>query len=80
MDCGMLYGEEAYSIAICLNEFLGEKLHNKKFKSSLNISEKAIKKARRIYTTKADVGILSASRLKKLFHKMVTVTSEQTHS
>jgi two-component system CheB/CheR fusion protein len=67
---GCSTGEEAYSIAICLDEFLGETVHNKKIQIfASDISEKAIKKARAGIYTKADVGILSASRLKNYFTK-----------
>lgn len=67
---GCSTGEEAYSIAICLDEFLGEKVHNKKIQIfASDISEKAIKKARAGIYTKADVEILSASRLQNYFTK-----------
>jgi two-component system CheB/CheR fusion protein len=67
---GCSTGEEAYSIAICLDEFLGEKVHNKKIQIfASDISEKAIKKARAGIYTKADVEILSASRLENYFTK-----------
>ena len=67
---GCSTGEEAYSIAICLDEFLGEKAQNKKIQIfASDISEKAIKIARAGIYTKADVEILSASRIQNYFTK-----------
>ncbi|CAM3054203.1 chemotaxis protein CheB [Flavobacterium frigoris] len=67
---GCSTGEEAYSIAICLDEFLGEKAQNKKIQIfASDISEKAIKIARAGVYTKADVEILSASRIQNYFTK-----------
>ena len=63
-------GEEAFSIAICLHEFLGDKLSNTKIQIfATDISEKAIKKARAAIYTTADVEKLSASQLKNYFVK-----------
>ncbi len=69
---GCSTGEEAFSIAICLHEFLGEKLSNPKIQIfATDISEKAIKKARAAIYTKADVEKLSASQLKNYFIKNI---------
>jgi len=67
---GCSTGEEAYSIAICLHEFLGEKSAHPKIQIfASDISDKAIKKARAAIYTKADVGILSAIQVKNYFVK-----------
>ncbi len=67
---GCSTGEEAFSIAICLHEFLGEKLPDTRIQIfASDISEKAIKKARAAIYTKADVEILSANQLKNYFVK-----------
>jgi len=67
---GCSTGEEAFSIAICLHEFLGEKLSDTKIQIfASDISEKAIKKARAAIFTEADVEILSAIQLKSYFEK-----------
>ncbi|MDQ3109861.1 MAG: histidine kinase, partial [Bacteroidota bacterium] len=64
-------GEEAYSIAICLHEFLGEKLSNTKIQIfASDISEKAIKKARTAIYSQADVESLPATQLKNYFRKI----------
>lgn len=63
-------GEEAFSIAICLHEFLGEKLSDTRIQIfASDISEKAIKKARAAIYTKADVENISAIQLKNYFVK-----------
>ena len=67
---GCSTGEEAFSIAICLHEFLGENLSNTKIQIfASDISEKAIKKARAAIYAKADVENLSATQLKNYFTK-----------
>ncbi len=71
---GCSTGEEAFSVAICLHEFLGEKADNYRDRTKIqifasDISEKAIKKARAAVYTKADVGKLSASQHKNYFVK-----------
>jgi len=72
---GCSTGEEAYSIAICLLEFLGANRDSYPERNTQiqifasDISEKAIKKARRGIYTKADVETLSALQLKNYFTK-----------
>jgi len=67
---GCSTGEEAFSIAICLHEYLGDNLSNTKIQLfASDISEKAIKKARTAIYTKADVEHLSAAQLKIYFNK-----------
>jgi len=67
---GCSTGEEAFSIAICLHEFLGEKMSNMKIQIfATDISERAIKKARAAIYTKVDVEKLSATQLKSYFVK-----------
>ena len=67
---GCSTGEEAFSIAVCLHEFLGEKLSDTKIQIfASDISEKAIKKARAAIYTKADVEKLSETQLKNYFIK-----------
>ncbi|MDZ4669207.1 MAG: chemotaxis protein CheB [bacterium] len=67
---GCSTGEEAYSIAISLHEFLGDKLSDIKIQIfASDISEKAIKKARLAIYSKAEVEILSDLQLKNYFIK-----------
>lgn len=67
---GCSTGEEAFSIAISLHEFLGEKLSNRKIQIfASDISEKAIRKARTGIYSKADVEKISATQLKNYFIK-----------
>ncbi len=67
---GCSTGEEAFSIAICLHEFLGAKLLNTKIQIfASDISERAIKKARAALYTKADVANISEAQFKKYFVK-----------
>ncbi|MCY7410958.1 MAG: PAS domain S-box protein, partial [Chitinophagales bacterium] len=67
---GCSTGEEAFTIAICLHEFLGEKLSTTKIQIfASDISEKAIKKARAAIYTKAEVANISASQLNNYFVK-----------
>jgi two-component system CheB/CheR fusion protein len=67
---GCSTGEEAYSTAICLQEFFGTKLHHIKVQIfASDISEKAIQKARTGVYTETDVESLSALQLEKYFTK-----------
>lgn len=71
---GCSTGEEIYSIAICLKEFLGANSDSYQDRTKIqifasDISEKAIKKARSGIYTKADVEGLSASQLETYFTK-----------
>ncbi len=67
---GCSTGEEAFSIAICLYEFLKEKLSFTKIQIfASDISEDAIKKARSAVYTKADVQMLTDAQLKNYFVK-----------
>ncbi|MGZ5286858.1 MAG: CheR family methyltransferase [Flavisolibacter sp.] len=65
---GCATGEEAYSLAICLNEYFGENITNKKIQIfATDISEHVIAKARSgIYLKKDMVGV-SESRIKEFF-------------
>jgi two-component system CheB/CheR fusion protein len=71
---GCSTGEEVYSIAICLQEFLGANSDSYRDRTRIqlfasDISEKAIKKARSGVYTEADVEMLSASQLENYFTK-----------
>ncbi len=67
---GCSTGEEAYSIAIFLLEFLGEKSADTKIQIfASDISEKAIRKARAAIYTKANVENIPEKLLKKYFLK-----------
>ncbi len=67
---GCSTGQETYSLAICLHEFLGEKLSATRIQIfASDISESAIKKARAGVYTKADVEKFSDAQLKKYFTK-----------
>jgi two-component system CheB/CheR fusion protein len=67
---GCSTGEEVFSIAICLHEFLGEKIADTKIQIfASDISQKAIKKARSAIYTKAELANISDSQLKKYFVK-----------
>jgi len=71
---GCSTGEEAYSIAICLREFLGANSNSYQDRTKIqifasDISEKAIKKARSGVYAEADVEMLSASQLENYFTK-----------
>ena len=65
---GCSTGEEVYSIAICLKEFLGNR-QNRVQIFATDISEPAIAKARTGLYTKADVASLSEEHLKDFFTK-----------
>jgi two-component system CheB/CheR fusion protein len=70
---GCSTGEEAYSIAICLHEFLGEKSAYPKIQIfASDISDKVIKKARTAFYTKADVEKLSETQIKNYFIELHT--------
>ncbi|MDQ3052100.1 MAG: PAS domain S-box protein, partial [Bacteroidota bacterium] len=65
---GCSTGEEAYSIAICLHEFLGKKITGQKIQIfASDISERAIKKARSGIYTKGEVAGISDARLNTYF-------------
>jgi len=71
---GCSTGQEVYSIAICLQEFLGKNSNSYRDRTRIqifasDISEKAIKKARSGVYTEADVEMLSASKLETYFTK-----------
>jgi two-component system CheB/CheR fusion protein len=67
---GCSTGEEAYSLAICLHEYLAEKLFYTRIQIfASDISETAIRKARAGIYSKADVEMLSDARLKNYFIK-----------
>lgn len=67
---GCSTGEEAYSVAICLMEFLGKKAVGIKMKVfASDISEPAIKKARAGIYSKDEVQSISQERLEKYFTK-----------
>ena len=67
---GCSTGEEAYSLAICLNEFLGKRALGMKIRIfASDISEKAIKKARTGIYSKEEVQKVSQERLVKYFTK-----------
>jgi two-component system CheB/CheR fusion protein len=68
---GCSTGEEPYSMAICLLEYLEDKAANIKVQIfATDISEIAIAKARAGMYSKRDVANLSASRLQKYFTKI----------
>ena len=71
---GCSTGEEAYSMAICLKEFLGDRASigaNQKVQIfATDISEPAIEKARKGIYTKNEVEGLSAQRLDEYFTKV----------
>jgi two-component system, chemotaxis family, CheB/CheR fusion protein len=68
---GCSTGEEPYSIAMCLHEYLGDKAPDTKVQIfATDISEKSVTKARSGLYTKKDVASLSADRLQKYFTKV----------
>ena len=68
---GCSTGEEPYSMAICLSEYLGEKLADYKIQIfATDISEKSVSKARSGIYSKRDMGGLSADRVEKHFTKV----------
>jgi len=67
---GCSTGEESYSIAICLHEYLGEKAADHKIQIfATDISEKAVAKARSGLYNKKDIASVSADYLQKYFTK-----------
>jgi two-component system, chemotaxis family, CheB/CheR fusion protein len=67
---GCSTGEEAYSIAICLHEYLGNKFSANQIQIfASDISEKAIVKARTAAYSKTDVENVSEDRLRNYFTK-----------
>jgi two-component system CheB/CheR fusion protein len=67
---GCSTGQEAYSIAICLYEYLGAKFNTTKIQIfASDISEKAIKTARTCIYTEADVASLSSLQIENYFTK-----------
>src|SRR5450432_2587165 len=68
---GCSTGEEPYSMAICLHEYLADRTADTKIQLfATDISEKAIIKARSGIYTKKDVANLSSHRLQKYFTKV----------
>ena len=67
---GCSTGEEAYTLAIALHEFLGENLTGKQIQIfASDISKLAIAKARIGFYTKTQLGNVTESQLKKYFTK-----------
>ncbi|MEP7258419.1 MAG: chemotaxis protein CheB [Flavitalea sp.] len=67
---GCSTGEEAYSIAICLQEYLGDRAHTSRIQVfATDISEIAIAKARNGLYKKSEVGGLTENQLQKYFVK-----------
>jgi two-component system, chemotaxis family, CheB/CheR fusion protein len=67
---GCSTGAEAYSLAICLHEFFGEKAIDKKIQIfASDISDPAIRKARLGMFSEDEVSGVSAERLKRYFKK-----------
>jgi two-component system, chemotaxis family, CheB/CheR fusion protein len=68
---GCSTGEEPYTMAICLSEYLGEKLADYKIQIfATDISERSVAKARSGIYSKRDMGGLSAERIEKYFTKV----------
>ncbi len=68
---GCSTGEEPYSMAMGLNEYLGEKLDGHKIQIfATDISEKSLIKARSGIYSKRDIGGLNMDRLDKYFIKL----------
>ena len=72
---GCSTGEEAYSIAICLQEFLKANLDKDREQTKIqifasDISEKAIKKARSGIYTKAEIETVAAEHIESYFTKV----------
>ncbi|OQP63378.1 hypothetical protein A3860_23815 [Niastella vici] len=68
---GCSTGEEPYSMAICLSEYLGDKVADYKIQIfATDISEKSIAKARIGIYSKKELGGLSALRVEKYFTKV----------
>jgi two-component system CheB/CheR fusion protein len=68
---GCSTGEEPYTMAICLSEYLGEKVADHKIQIfATDISERSVSKARSGIYSKRDMGGLSADRVEKYFTKV----------
>jgi two-component system, chemotaxis family, CheB/CheR fusion protein len=68
---GCSTGEEPYSMAICLHEYLGDRFADKKIQIfATDISEKSIAKARNGIYTKRDMAGLSDDRQQRYFTKI----------
>ena len=68
---GCSTGEEAYTTAMCLHDYLGDKGSDIKIQIfATDISEKSIAKARSGIYTKKDIASLSEDRLQKCFTKI----------
>ncbi len=68
---GCSTGEEAFSIAICLHEFLGEKFAANRIQVfATDISEIAINKARKAIYSKADTASLTEEQLRTYFTRI----------
>src|SRR5690606_21154417 len=68
---GCSTGEEPYSIAICLSEYLKDKLVDYKVQIfATDISERSIAKARTGIYDKKEMGGLSAQQVEKYFTKV----------
>jgi two-component system CheB/CheR fusion protein len=71
---GCSTGEEAYSIAICLHEYLGDMLPNMKVQIfASDLSENVINKARTGIYSRQEVQNVSEKRLNKYFTKIESV-------
>jgi two-component system CheB/CheR fusion protein len=68
---GCATGEEAYSMAICLHEYLGDTIANKRIQIfATDISEHVIAKARIGIYQKKDMAGVSETRIKEFFTRM----------
>ena len=68
---GCSTGEEPYSMAICLSEYLGERAADYKIQIfATDISEKSVSKARSGIYAKRDMGGVSADRMERYFTKV----------
>jgi two-component system CheB/CheR fusion protein len=70
-SAGCATGEEAYSLAICLHEYFGEEVVERKIQIfATDISEAVIAKARSGFYQKKDMAGVSEERVKKFFTKV----------
>ncbi|HXB10245.1 MAG TPA: chemotaxis protein CheB [Puia sp.] len=68
---GCSTGQETYSIAICLHEYLGDRIDDLKVQIfSTDVSEKAIAAARKGVYSRSEIAGLSPQRLEKYFEKV----------
>ena len=68
---GCSTGQETYSMAICLHEYLGDKIDDYKIQIfSTDVSEQAIDTARKGVYSKGEITGLSPQRLEKYFEKV----------